>query len=256
MEYFDSKVLESFMIPEDMIVTEGFGSKIIEIGKKVINFLITMITKFISILGNLINKFKHGKTVHNDKETYQENKRLVDATYDDIRDLLVYIPSEISLLASSAYEISPSSINVGIRNNTPDSDKDLQDRFYDKTINRYESSFSKIDKKYKNVASKLNGKTIYLDEYRHYSTIKSMEDAKSRLNKTNEKLKNTLDMYLKDGIKDSTKEVIVESQKRYAIVMKYASQFNTLFNNLIQLITQCLSNDIVTNEDQYKFYDN
>ena len=70
MEYFDSKVLESFMIPEDMIVTEGFGSKVIEIGKKVINFLITMITKFISILGNLINKFKHGKTVHNDKETY------------------------------------------------------------------------------------------------------------------------------------------------------------------------------------------
>ena len=40
-----------------------------------------------------------------------------------------------------------------------------------------------------------------------------MENAKSRLNKTNEKLKNTLDMYLKDGIKDSTKEVIVESQK-------------------------------------------
>lgn len=256
MEYFDSKVLESFMIPEDSIVTEGFGSKIIEIGKKVINFLITMITKFISILGNLINKFKHGKTVHNDKETYQENKRLVDATYGDIHDLLIYIPNEISLLAFSAYEISPSSINIGIRNNTPDSDKDLQDRFYDKTINRYESSFSKIDKKYKNVASKLNGKTIYLDEYRHNNTIKSMEDAKSRLTKTNEELKKALDRHLKDGIKDSTKEVIAESQKRYAIVMKYASQYNTLFNNLIQLITQCLSHDIVTNEDRYKFYDN
>ena len=73
--------------------------------------------------------------------------------------------------------------------------------------------FQELIKKYKNVASKLNGKTIYLDEYRHNNTIKSMEDAKSRLNKTNEKLKNTLDMYLKDGIKDSTKEVIVESQK-------------------------------------------
>ena len=108
-----------------------------------------MVTKFISILGNLINKFKHGKTVHNDKETYQENKRLVDATYGDIHDLLIDIPNEISLLTSSAFEISPSSINIGIRNNTPDSDKDLQDRFYDKTINRYESSFSKIDKKYK-----------------------------------------------------------------------------------------------------------
>ena len=256
MEYFDSKVLESFMIPEDSIAIEGFGSKIIEIGKKVINFLITMVTKFISILGNLINKFKHGKTVHNDKETYQENKRLVDATYNDIHDLLIYIPNEISLLTSSAYVISPSSINTGIRNNTPDGDKDLQDRFYDKTMNRYESSFSIIDKKYKNVASKLNGKTIYLDEYRHNNTIKSMEDAKSTLTKTNEELKKALDRHLKDGIKDSTKEVIAESQKRYAIVMKYASQYNTLFNNLIQLITQCLSHDIVTNEDQYKFYDN
>ena len=38
MEYFDSKVLESFMIPEDSIAIEGFGSKIIEIGKKVIIF--------------------------------------------------------------------------------------------------------------------------------------------------------------------------------------------------------------------------
>ena len=29
MEYFDSKVLESFMIPEDMIATEGLFSKLI-----------------------------------------------------------------------------------------------------------------------------------------------------------------------------------------------------------------------------------
>ena len=73
-----------------------------------------------------------------------------------------------------------------------------------------------------------------------------MEDAKSRLNKTNEELKKALDKYLKDGIKDSTKEIIEESQKRYAIIMKYSTQINTLFNNAIQLITQCVSPDVLT----------
>ena len=34
MEYFDSKVLESFMIPEDSIATEGFGSKVVNIVQK------------------------------------------------------------------------------------------------------------------------------------------------------------------------------------------------------------------------------
>ena len=135
MEYFDSKVLESFMIPEDSIAIEGFGSKIIEIGKKVINFLIIMVTKFISILGNLINKFKHGKTVHNDKETYQENKRMVDATYKELTDLLLWIPNEISLLISSAFEISPTNIQIGLKHNKPDDDEDLKDQFYEKTVN-------------------------------------------------------------------------------------------------------------------------
>ena len=134
MEYFDSKVLESFMIPEDSIAIEGFGSKVIEIGKKVINFLITMITKFISILGNLINKFKHGKTVHNDKETYQENKRLVDATYKDLRKLISDIPTALSLTAAGAFKISPASIEVGLRHNKPEDDDALKDLFYDKEM--------------------------------------------------------------------------------------------------------------------------
>ena len=253
MEYFDSKVLESFMIPEDSIAIEGFGSKIIEIGKKVINFLITIITKFISILGNLINKFKHGKTVHNDKETYQENKRLVDATYKDLRKLISDIPTALSITVAGAFKISPTSIEVGLRHNKPEDDDALKDLFYDKQMTENNTRLSRLNDIYKNVESKLKSKSLYLDKYSHDAIIKSMEDAKSRLNKTNENLKKDLDMYLKDGERYVTEDIIKESQKRYNIVMNYSTKLNALFNNTVKLITQCVSSDVITDEDVYKF---
>ena len=59
MEYFDSKVLESFMIPEDSIVTEGFGSKVVNF----IKMIFKSIGRFFKIIGNtfvnLIKKMKN-----------------------------------------------------------------------------------------------------------------------------------------------------------------------------------------------------
>ena len=253
MEYFDSKVLESFMIPEDSIVTEGFGSKIIEIGKKVINFLITMITKFISILGNLITKFKHGKTVHNDKETYQENKRLVDATYKDLRKLISDIPTALSLTAAGAFKISPASIEVGLRHNKPEDDDALKDLFYDKEMTENNTRLSRLNDIYKNVESKLKSKSLYLDKYSHDAIITAMETAKTRFSHTNENLKKELDMELKNGERYVTEDIIKESQKRYNIIMNYSTKLNTLFNNTVKLITQCVSSDVITDEDVYKY---
>ncbi len=239
MEYFDSKVLESFMIPEESIATEGFGSKIIELGRKAINFLIAMITKLISILGNLINRFKHGKTVDIDGDTFAESVRLHGVIIDELYYLLNNIPSQIYSLSYTASVISPSSIDEGFND-------EKSFKFYHETVKTFENNFLLFNKKYKKAANELNGKTIYLYKRDHDELIKSMEDAKSRLNKTNEELKKALDKYLKDGIKDSTKEIIEESQKRYAIIMKYSTQINTLFNNAIQLITQCVSPDVLT----------
>ena len=253
MEYFDSKVLESFMIPEDSIAIEGFGSKIIEIGKKVINFLITIITKFISILGNLINKFKHGKTVHNDKETYQENKRLVDATYKDLRKLISDIPTALSLTAAGAFKISPASIEVGLRHNKPEDDDALKDLFYDKQMTENNTRLSRLNDIYKNVESKLKSKSLYLDKYSHDAIITAMETAKTRFSHTNENLKKELDMELKNGERYVTEDIIKESQKRYNIVMNYSTKLNTLFNNTVKLITQCVSSDVITDEDVYKY---
>ena len=113
MEYFDSKVLESFMIPEYDIATEGFGSKIIELGRKAINFLIAMITKLISILGYLINRFKHGKTVDIDGDTFAESVRLHGVIINELYYLLNNIPSQIYSLSYTASVISPSSIDEG-----------------------------------------------------------------------------------------------------------------------------------------------
>ena len=76
MEYFDSKVLESFMIPEESIVTEGIIGKAFNLIVAFVKFIIRMIGNLISIIGKLLSKFAHGKTVHNDKETYQESGRL------------------------------------------------------------------------------------------------------------------------------------------------------------------------------------
>ena len=253
MEYFDSKVLESFMIPEDSIAIEGFGSKIIEIGKKVINFLITMITKFISILGNLINRFKHGKTVHNDKETYQENKRLVDATYKDLRKLISDIPTALSLTAAGAFKISPASIEVGLRHNKPEDDDALKDLFYDKEMTENNTRLSRLNDIYKNVEGKLKSKSLYLDKYSHDAIITAMETAKTRFSHTNENLKKELDMELKNGERYVTEDIIKESQKRYNIVMNYSTKLNALFNNTVKLITQCVSPDVITDEDIYKF---
>lgn len=253
MEYFDSKVLESFIIPEDSIVTEGFGSTIIEIGKKVINFLITMVTKFISILGNLINKFKHGKTVHNDKETYQENKRLVDATYKDLRKLISDIPTALSLTAAGAFKISPASIEVGLRHNKPEDDDALKDLFYDKEMTENNTRLSRLNDIYINVESKLKSKSLYLDKYSHDAIITAMETAKTRFSHTNENLKKELDMELKNGERYVTEDIIKESQKRYNIIMNYSTKLNTLFNNTVKLITQCVSSDVITDEDVYKY---
>lgn len=239
MDYFDSKVLESFMIPEESIATEGFGSKIIELGRKAINFLIAMITKLISILGNLINRFKHGKTVDIDSDTFAESVRLHGVIINELYYLLNNIPSQIYSLSYTASVISPSSIDEGFND-------EKSFKFYHETVKTFENNFLLFNKKYKKAANELNGKTIYLYKRDHDELIKFMEDAKSRLNKTNEELKKALDKYLKNGENDSTKEIIEESQKRYAIIMKYSTQINTLFNNAIQLITQCVSPDVLT----------
>ena len=66
-------------------------------------------------------------------------------------------------------------------------------------------------------------------------------------------MKKELDTQLKSGEKSATADIIKESQKRYNIVMNYSTKLNALFNNTVKLITQCVSPDIITYEDEYKY---
>ena len=80
-----------------------------------------------------------------------------------------------------------------------------------------------------------------------------MEKMKNKLTTINERLKKELDTQLKSGEKSATADIIKESQKRYNIVMNYSTKLNALFNNTVKLITQCVSPDVITDEDIYKF---
>lgn len=82
MEYFDSKVLESFMIPEDMIVTEGFGSKFVNF----IKMIFKSIGRFFKIIGNtFVNLIKKMKRMKNG--SWETETQFVDAEISLVEEI-------------------------------------------------------------------------------------------------------------------------------------------------------------------------
>ena len=76
MEYFDSKVLESFMIPEESIVTEGLGSAIsnafyalFAAVKKFIGIVITICRTLIRFIHKAISSAVHLVTGKSEQKT-------------------------------------------------------------------------------------------------------------------------------------------------------------------------------------------
>lgn len=83
MEYFDSKVLESFMIPEDMIATEGFGSKVVSFIKTIFK----SIGRFFKIIGNtFVNLIKKMKRMNNG--SWETETRRIDALMSLVQEIL------------------------------------------------------------------------------------------------------------------------------------------------------------------------
>lgn len=77
MEYFDSKVLESFMIPENMIATEGFGSKVVSFIKTIFK----SIGRFFKIIGNTFkNLIKKMKNINNN--SWKSRNEFIEAVND------------------------------------------------------------------------------------------------------------------------------------------------------------------------------
>lgn len=96
MDYFDSKVLESFMIPEDSIVTEGFGSKVVNF----IKMIFKSIGRFFKIIGNtFVNLIKKMRT--SDKGLWKTESswtRASNALVREINNGIINKPKVISAI--------------------------------------------------------------------------------------------------------------------------------------------------------------
>lgn len=245
MEYFDSKVLESFMIPEDSIATEGFGSKVVNIVQKFFQFILSIIDKIMLGINKIINKLKHGKNVHTDTKMYKENDELRKLYYQNLITLLNNIPNAIFLLSNKAYLVSPGII---------DNERENNDSDFEKRMESIKREWDVLSKMYAKVENGLSDKTLYLNKEDHDYIFTNLTDSKSELIKAKEKIKKTLDEMSKEKgfvLDEITPDLFAESQKRCAKINGYVSRFSTLFMNTESLIMKCISSDILTMEDAY-----
>lgn len=242
----DSKCLESFLIPEYEIATEGFKDKVKTILKTIWNGFLRMLENLAIFFKNLINKMKHGKTVHNDKETYKKNKELVDKYYDDISNLVTFLPYNLSAIVSCIYTVSTSFIKY----------EKLDDELanaYAESIKECEKGFEKMNERYDRISKNITG-MIYLDEYLHDNIINKLSTANDRLDKAIEKIKKEIETVTK--IEDTAQDnVMQEQQKRIAEFMQYIPKYTKLLNDFKSWVSTHISNDVITFEDKYKFYE-
>lgn len=189
---------------------------------------------------------KHGKTVHNDKEAYKKNKELVDKYYDDISNLVTYLPYNLSSMVSCIYTISASFIKC----------EKLDDELanaYTEAINYCENNFEKMIERYNRISKNITG-MIYLDEYSHSNIINKLSTASDRLDKAIEKIKKEIDINVKlENSNDNN--LLQEQQKRIAGFMQYIPKYTKLLNDFKSWVSTHISNDIITFKDKYKFYD-
>ena len=239
MEYFDSKVLESFMIPEDSIATEGIIGKAFNLIVAFVKFIIRMIGNLISIIGKILGKFAHGKTVHNDKETYKKNQELVNKYYDTITGVhfdMQKIVFEIATLANIA------NARFFIKEMF-DSDKDNIDKGYDK----FAKDCNIINKE-------LSGKVLFLNKAEYDSYTSTLNKSKEKLEKCKGALQKVLDK-VKDETSQENNEIISETQKRSAYYLNMMSKVSSLYTTTCNTLNKCISSDIITMEDVMKYHD-
>ena len=241
MEYFDSKVLESFMIPEESIATEGIIGKAFNLIVAFVKFIIRMIGNLISIIGKILGKFAHGKTVHNDKETYQENKKLVDKYWKLISEVhytMCDLTSQISIYASSSNTYLYGDSN----------------EHFDLKKSRIDNDFEKFIQDCNIINKELSGKVLFLNETKYDIYTSTLNKAKEELEKDKGKLQKTLDEAEKESNKENP-ENIAEFQRRSAYFTNMMSKVSSLYATTCNTLNKCISSDIITMEDQMKYED-
>ena len=241
MEYFDSKVLESFMLPEESIVTEGIIGKAFNLIVTFVKFIIRMIGNLISIIGKLLSKFAHGKTVHNDKETYKKNQELVDKYWKLISEVhytMHRVAFDISIYADFANTHWYGESN----------------EYFDSRKNIIDNEFEKFTKDCNIINKELSGKVLFLNESQYDIYTSTLNKSKEELEKIKEKMQTTLDKAEKESNKESS-ENIAEFQRRSAYFTNMMSKVSSLYTTTCNTLSKCISSDVITLEDMMKYHD-
>lgn len=240
----DSKCLESFLIPEYEIATESIKDKMKNIFKTIQYGFLRLLKNLVIFFKNLISKMKHGRTIHNDKATYRKNKVLVDKYINTITYLIIQIPMNLSYITTTIFSVNAYCITA----------KNGEDP-YEEYINECENKYQKLYDKFIEI-SKGIPELIYLDEYDHDVIIKRLSDSTDRLERSIEKIKNEVNRVLEDdSLYDMNADIVNEQQRRINEFMSFIPKYTKLFNELKTWISTHVSNDIITYDDKYKFYE-
>lgn len=228
MNYFDSKVLETFMIPEDSIVTENLGTKISNLVKNFFTFVIKILNNFINMIRNLLNKLIHGKNVNNDKKIYEENRILLGKYHETITDAFGQLTRTCELLADSlVYNGRPYVISF-------ESYEDLSLK------PEIERCFELCDK----INIGLNGKVLYEDS----DYLKNeLSETKVKIEKIKEKLEKRIEsLTTNDNIKNKFPDD--DCSKVVASITSHFNKIYTLYLKTFATLEKCISPIIITNK--------
>lgn len=247
----DSKVLESLMIPEYEIATEGIGNKIGSFIKSAFNFFMQIINKIIKFIDAILNKLKLKKTIHNDKATYNKARALSKKCYVPLNSLCYDIPVKMSLIISRCFTAETDSI----RYIKTDYFNDFNIDYFNDYINETNEEYEKCNQRFVDIKNTVRNNTLYFTNMELDSINSTLRKSKDFLEKTSKTIKNQLNRIATgDPLANTqTAQETAEQQKRISEFMKYVTKYETLFANVEKFIMNNVSSDIITYEDRMKY---
>ena len=240
----DSKVLESLMIPEYEIATEGIGSKIMNIFKNSFRIIMNVINTIIKFINNIINKLKLKKTIHNDRETYLKNRKLSKKYYETIKDLLYFIPNYMELIITNCFTVNTYNIRYDKEN------------LHNRNINDIDNEYNELKQKFENMKNDIKDNKLYFLEFERNTIINSLEKTKIKMQKIAEMIKTSIDNQIGDSdtlANTKTQDEINEQQKRISEFTSYVTKYQSLFANVEKFIMNNVSSDVITDKDIVKY---
>lgn len=234
MKFMDYKCLESLLIEgEDLIATEGIGSNIKSFFKSIGNTIISIIHKFIGLIGKIITFIKNkGKTIHTDKETYLKAYRLSSEAYPILLDVIRNTYNSVEMLSFSVFSINKHG-----------------SEFHDENIEHAEMTYLKVVNKFTGLKSFVGNEKLYFYKDSRDHIMKVLNDSKDRFEKAEDKVRN---MIGDEMAKDVSTDNYDAQMKRANDYLNYLTKYSALFGEVTNFVNSHVSNDIITVKDAIK----